>query len=127
MRGPDKLWGGDIKNFHPPTGIFEGIIGGPPCQDFSPLKYVNKNAIGKWGNLIPEFERVVTEVKPERNPPMVDNSAKMTGEEIKNLVAVIEHVMAVGHGEVVIKVADGKIVFQHHEAQWELRHGEKKG
>jgi DNA (cytosine-5)-methyltransferase 1 len=65
VRGPDKLWGGDIKLFHPPVGVFEGIIGGPPCQDFSPLKYVNKNAAGKWGNLIPEFERVVTEAQPE--------------------------------------------------------------
>lgn len=22
VRGPDKLWGGDIKNFRPPDGIF---------------------------------------------------------------------------------------------------------
>jgi len=67
VRGPDKLWGGDIKTFHPPAGIFKGIIGGPPCQEFSPLRFVNskKDRKVKWGNLIPEFERVVNEAQPE--------------------------------------------------------------
>jgi DNA (cytosine-5)-methyltransferase 1 len=32
VRGPDVLWGGDIRRFSPPAGRFEGIIGGPPCQ-----------------------------------------------------------------------------------------------
>ena len=32
VRGPDLLWGGDIRTFHPPAGVFDGIIGGPPCQ-----------------------------------------------------------------------------------------------
>ena len=32
---PDLLWGGDIRNFHPPANRFDGIIGGLPCQDFS--------------------------------------------------------------------------------------------
>ncbi len=35
VRGPDVLWGGDIRNFHPPAGVFEGVIGGPPCQAHS--------------------------------------------------------------------------------------------
>lgn len=65
MRGPDKLWGGDIKNFHPPSGVFEGVIGGPPCQEFSELRHVHKNKKMKWGNLIPEFERVISEAQPE--------------------------------------------------------------
>lgn len=80
VRGPDRLWGGDIKLFHPPVGIFEGIVGGPPCQDFSPLKYVNKNAVGKWGNLIPEFERVVREAQPEWF--MMENTKKAPIPEI---------------------------------------------
>ena len=29
VRGPDLLWGGDIRRFHPPAGRFEGVIGGP--------------------------------------------------------------------------------------------------
>jgi DNA (cytosine-5)-methyltransferase 1 len=32
VRGPDLLWGGDVKRFHPPAGKFDGVIGGPPCQ-----------------------------------------------------------------------------------------------
>jgi DNA (cytosine-5)-methyltransferase 1 len=35
VRGPDVLWGGDVRRFHPPAGKFYGIIGGPPCQSFS--------------------------------------------------------------------------------------------
>ena len=61
IRGPDALWGGDIKSFHPPRQIFSGIIGGPPCQTHSQL--------AKFGNvrqsdLIPEFLRVVNEAEP---------------------------------------------------------------
>ena len=66
VRGPDVLWGGDIRNFHPPHGKFHGIIGGPPCQAFSSLAHLNRS-IGvepKFGNLIPEFERVVEEASP---------------------------------------------------------------
>jgi len=63
VRGPDLLWGGDIKTFPPPAGVFDGVIGGPPCQVFSVLKRLNPKA-GKHGNLIPEFERVVGEVRP---------------------------------------------------------------
>lgn len=60
VRGPDLLWGGDIRNFHPPAGRFDGVIGGPPCQAFSPLA----NLSGYTENLIPEFERCVTESRP---------------------------------------------------------------
>ena len=31
VRGPDVLWGGDIRRFHPPAGVFDGVIGGDPC------------------------------------------------------------------------------------------------
>ena len=27
VRGPDLLWGGDIKQFHPPAGKFDGVNG----------------------------------------------------------------------------------------------------
>lgn len=65
VRGPDLLWGGDIRRFHPPAGAFQGIIGGPPCQMFSVMRHINPLAGKKHGNLIPEFERVVGEAKPE--------------------------------------------------------------
>jgi DNA (cytosine-5)-methyltransferase 1 len=64
VRGPDVLWGGDVKRFHPPAGVFTGIIGGPPCQLFSALRHLNPLAGTKHGNLIPEFERVVSEARP---------------------------------------------------------------
>jgi len=66
VRGPDLLWGGDIRRFHPPAGVFGGVIGGPPCQAFSMLRTLQK-AQGyepRHGNLIPEFQRVVTEAAP---------------------------------------------------------------
>lgn len=66
VRGPDVLWGGDINTFHPPPGCFDGVIGGPPCQSFSPLSNLVR-ARGyepKFGNLISEFERCVSEAEP---------------------------------------------------------------
>lgn len=65
VRGPDLLWGGDIKNFHPPAGRFDGVIGGPPCQLFSQLRHLVPTAGLKYGNQIPEFERVVAESRPD--------------------------------------------------------------
>lgn len=65
VRGPDLLWGGDVRNFHPPAGRFDGVIGGPPCQAFSRLRHiVEANGYQTAPNLIPEFERVVSEAQP---------------------------------------------------------------
>jgi len=76
VRGPDLLWGGDIKSFHPLTGRFDGIIGGPPCQAFSRLQALvahnrrKAEAAGDFRfkpalNLIPEYERCVSEAAPQ--------------------------------------------------------------
>lgn len=65
VRGSDPLWGGDIRNDHYQPGKFDGVIGGPPCQTFSLLAHLVR-ANGhepKFGNLIPEFERVVAETE----------------------------------------------------------------
>jgi DNA (cytosine-5)-methyltransferase 1 len=65
VRGPDLLWGGDIHNFHVMPGHFDGIIGGPPCQAFSRLRFVvQHNGYQLAENLIPEFERCVAEAQP---------------------------------------------------------------
>jgi DNA (cytosine-5)-methyltransferase 1 len=65
VRGPDLLWGGDIKEFHAPAGTFDGVIGGPPCQAFSRLVAVIRHRGHRIAaNLIPEFERVVAEAQP---------------------------------------------------------------
>lgn len=65
VRGPDLIWGGDIRRFRPPPDRFDGVIGGPPCQMFSIMKRLNPKAGEKHGNLIPEFERVVREAAPD--------------------------------------------------------------
>jgi DNA (cytosine-5)-methyltransferase 1 len=63
VRGPDLIWGGDVRCFHPPAGRFDGVIGGPPCQAFSQAsRVVEQKAAAE--NLIPEFERVVGEASP---------------------------------------------------------------
>jgi len=65
VRGPDRIWGGDVKKFLPPAGCFDGVIGGPPCQRFSQV-----NISGRKGkqplqeDLIPEFERCVRAAAP---------------------------------------------------------------
>lgn len=62
FRGPDILWGGDIRDFHPPEGLFDGVIGGAPCQVKSQLsKLGNVRAV----DLLDEFIRVVKEAKPD--------------------------------------------------------------
>jgi DNA (cytosine-5)-methyltransferase 1 len=65
VRGPDLLWGGDIRSFHPPAGKFDGVIGGPPCQFASKMRHIQPLAGKKHGNLIPEFQRCVTEAHPQ--------------------------------------------------------------
>ena len=65
----DVTWGSlyDIRAFSPPAGVFAGVIGGPPCQMWSSLAHLVR-ANGhepRFGNLIPEFERVVGEALPE--------------------------------------------------------------
>lgn len=65
VRGPDLIWGGDVKRFKAPLGRFDGIIGGPPCQAFSQLRHiVEANGFQTAPNLIPEFERIVSETQP---------------------------------------------------------------
>jgi len=65
VRGPDLLWGGDVRAFHPPTGRFDGVIGGPPCQMFSTLgRRFNGRRKKTAQNLIPEFSRIIRETRP---------------------------------------------------------------
>ncbi len=62
VRGPDEIWGGDIRRFHPPPGRFHGVIGGPPCQDFSSSRRIAPTGYGL--EMIGEFVRVVTQTAP---------------------------------------------------------------
>lgn len=63
VRGPDLLWGGDIRRFRPPAGVFGGVIGGPPCQDFSRAR--SAPATGYGLEMLEEWRRCVVEAEPE--------------------------------------------------------------
>ncbi len=62
VRGPDLLWGGDVRDFHPPADVFDGIIGGSPCQDFSKARRSAPTGYGL--EMLHEFERVIKEAQP---------------------------------------------------------------
>ena len=65
VRGPDLLWGGDIKRFHPPAGVFDGVIGGDPCQAHTRLRHIIlANGYELAEDLTPEFERCLDEAQP---------------------------------------------------------------
>lgn len=79
LRGPDKIFGGDIRAFHPPEGHIWGVIGGPPCQEFSGLRRLPPTGYGV--EMLIEFARCVTEAKPEwwlmENVARVPNVAEL--------------------------------------------------
>lgn len=62
VRGPDIIYGHDVRTWSTLRGKFDIVIGGPPCKSFS--------SVNRWGplptqgNLIPEFERLVEEAQP---------------------------------------------------------------
>ena len=66
VRGPDVIWGGDIHSFHPPAGVFDGIIGGDPCQSHSALVHLVRHNGNepKFPDMSPEFQRVIEEAQP---------------------------------------------------------------
>lgn len=63
VRGPDTLLGWRIEDFHAPASHFCGVIGGPPCQDFSRARRAPPTGHGV--RMLKEFARVVTESQPE--------------------------------------------------------------
>jgi len=62
VRGPDTLLGQRIENFHAPASYFCGVIGGPPCQDFSRARRHPPTGYGV--RMLNEFARLVTEAEP---------------------------------------------------------------
>lgn len=64
VRGPDLLWGGDIRTFHPPSGVFDGVIGGPPCQDFSSGNLYRSDKLTYGKQMLCEASRVIAEASP---------------------------------------------------------------
>lgn len=62
VRGPDPIYGGDIRDFAAPRGVFDGVIGGTPCQDFSAARRTPPS--GQGVALLQEFVRVIAAVSP---------------------------------------------------------------
>jgi DNA (cytosine-5)-methyltransferase 1 len=62
VRGPDTVFGQRIEDFHATCGHFAGVIGGPPCQDFSRARRAPPTGHGV--RMLAEFARVVTEAAP---------------------------------------------------------------
>lgn len=62
VRGPDLIFGGDIRRFNVPAGKFDGVIGGPPCQDFSKAR--RSEPAGGGMEMLEEFKRVVVQAQP---------------------------------------------------------------
>lgn len=62
VRGPDTLLGGDVRDFHAVRGVFAGVIGGPPCQDFSRKRRTPPTGHGRA--MMTEFVRIVIEAAP---------------------------------------------------------------
>jgi DNA (cytosine-5)-methyltransferase 1 len=63
VRGPDLIYGGDVRRFYPVSGVFGGIIGGPPCQEFSRL--FRGQSTGYSDAMVLEYIRIVTAAGPE--------------------------------------------------------------
>ena len=62
VKGPDPITGGDIREFHVPPGRFNGVIGGPPCQDYSTE---NRNPGTYSDEMLVEYQRVIAEAQPD--------------------------------------------------------------
>lgn len=62
VRGPDLIFGGDIRKFTAMSGKFDGIIGGPPCQDFSKARRTDPTGNGL--EMLEQFKRIVLQASP---------------------------------------------------------------
>lgn len=63
VRGPELAFGQDIRDFHVPAGVFSGVIGGPPCQEFSLLRREQPTGYGL--QMLREYQRVVEAAQPD--------------------------------------------------------------
>lgn len=61
--GPELIFGQDIKGWRPPAGRFDGVIGGPPCQQFSTASHIAGGSQAL--DLIPEFCAIVASARPQ--------------------------------------------------------------
>jgi DNA (cytosine-5)-methyltransferase 1 len=62
VRGPDQIFGQDVRGYHVPPGRFDGVIGGSPCQGFSLVNRTPDRAQGIA--MLREWARLVFEAQP---------------------------------------------------------------
>lgn len=99
VRGPDVIWGGDIRTFHPPAGRFDGIIGGDPCQSHSSLaNLVRAQGLEpSFPDMTPDYQRVVEEARPawflRENTPQAPN-IKPDGYDVRSFLLDHSHLDA---------------------------------
>lgn len=86
VRGPDKIWGQDIRDFTAVSHKFGGIIGGSPCQGFSKARIGGKRGDAAWDfacEMLEEFARVIHHAQPEwflsENVPTVPDFPPVEG------------------------------------------------
>lgn len=69
VRGPDPIFGDDIREFTGVPGRFDGVIAGSPCQGFSAANRFRNDSdhpsVQYSNEMLVEFVRVVSEVKPK--------------------------------------------------------------
>lgn len=77
--GPDLLWDSRVEDFHVPSHRFDGVIGGPPCTEYSDANRRRNTAEGD--RLVRHFLRIVDQARPTwwllenvRNVPDVELS-----------------------------------------------------
>lgn len=63
VRGPDLIFGGDVRTFRAPSDVFEGVIGGPPCQNFTTVNRNRDTSIGE--DLMLHYQRIVCDAAGE--------------------------------------------------------------
>jgi DNA (cytosine-5)-methyltransferase 1 len=64
VRGPDALYGQDVRGWRPARHVFEGIFGGSPCQDFSTARR-GIPPTGEGLELLAEFALCVAWAEPD--------------------------------------------------------------
>src|SRR5262245_34536614 len=108
VQGPDVLWGGDIRRFHPLPGRFDGVIGGDPCQAHSALANLvrAKGLEPRFGDLSGEYRRIVEEARPAwflRENVVRAPDIEPTGYDVRSFVldhSTMDRGDGVGHDQI---------------------------